>query len=182
MKSGIRVLGIDDAPSKRADEETFLTGVVYRGTDFIEDIKTQNIRVDGEDATEQVISLFNKCNNPKQIRAILTDGISFAGFNLVDIKKISEEVERPVIAITPNEPDKKDFRHAMEQSDNYDERFEQFAPHKEIELKAGKCFMQFEGCSKDEAEEIVKNSIIHGLVPEPIRVAHMMGRGMRFRD
>jgi len=31
MKEGIRVLGIDDAPSERTDEQTFLTGVVYRG-------------------------------------------------------------------------------------------------------------------------------------------------------
>ena len=87
MKQGIRLLGIDDAPSKRNEDETFLTGVVYRGTEFIEDIKTEKVAVDGEDSTERVIRLFNKCNNPRQIKAILTDGISFAGFNLVDIQK-----------------------------------------------------------------------------------------------
>lgn len=182
MKEGIRVLGVDDAPSERADEHTFLTGVVYRGTDFIEDVKTENIRVDGEEATEKVISLYRKCKNPRQIKAVLIDGISFAGFNIVDIERVSEEIEKPVIAVTANEPDKERFRQAMKYSDNYDERFENFAPHKEIELDEGKCFIQFAGCGKDEAEEIVKNSIIHGLVPEPIRVAHMIGRGMRFRD
>jgi endonuclease V-like protein UPF0215 family len=182
MKDGIRVLGIDDAPSARSDDETFLTGVVYRGTEFIEDIKTESIRVDGEDATEKVISLYNNCNNPGQIKAVLTDGISFAGFNLVDIQEISEELGKPVIAVTANEPNKEDFRQAMERSDNYDERFERFAPHKEIELEDGKCFIQFAGCDFEDAEKIVTNSIIHGLVPEPIRVAHMIGRGMRFRN
>lgn len=131
---------------------------------------------------QRVISIFNKCNNPSQIKAILTDGISFAGFNLVDIKQVSKETNIPVIAVTSNEPDKEGFRKAMECSDNYDERFEKFAPHKEVELKDGKCFIQFAGCNKDEAEKIVKNSVIHGLVPEPIRIAHMIGRGMRFRD
>lgn len=182
MKEGIRVLGIDDAPSKRTDKQTFLTGVVYRGTEFIEDIKTENIQVDGEEATEKVVSLYRKCNNPRQIKAVLIDGISFAGFNIVDIEEVSEEIEKPVIAVTANEPDKKRFRQAMKRSDNYDERFESFAPHEEIELEDGKCFIQFTGCSKDDAEKIVKNSVIHGLVPEPIRVAHMIGRGMRFRD
>lgn len=70
----------------------------------------------------------------------------------------------------------------MKRSDNYDERFENFAPHEEIELEDGKCFIQFAGCTRKDAEKIVKNSVIHGLVPEPIRVAHMIGRGMRFRD
>lgn len=182
MKEGIRVLGIDDAPSKRTDEQTFLTGVVYRGTEFIEDIKAENILVDGEESTQKVISLYRKCNNPGQIRAVLIDGISFAGFNIVDIEKVSEEIKKPVITVTANEPDKEEFRQAMKYSDNYDEKFERFAPHKEVELEDGKCFMQFSGCSREEAEKIVKNSVIHGLVPEPIRVAHMIGRGIRFRD
>jgi len=182
MKEGIRILGIDDAPSERTDEQTFLTGVVYRGTEFIEDIKTENIRVDGEYATDKVISLYLKCNNPRQIKAVLIDGISFAGFNLVDIEEVSEEIEKPVIAVTSNEPDKESFRQAMKNSDNYDERFESFAPYEEIELSDGKCFIQFTGCSKEDAAQIVKNSVIHGLVPEPIRVAHMVGRGIHFRD
>ena len=182
MKQGARILGIDDAPSKREEDETFLTGVVYRGTEFIEDIKTEEIKVDGEEATQRVISLFNKCNNTGQIKAVLTDGISFAGFNLVDIQRFSEETGKPVVAVTANEPNKEDFRRAMENSGNYDEKFEDFAPHEEVELKDGKCFIQFAGCDRDEAEKVVKTSIIHGLVPEPIRVAHMIGRGVYFRD
>lgn len=182
MKDGIRILGIDDAASERTDEQTFLTGVVYRGTEFIEDIKSVSIDVDGEDATGKVVELFNRCNNPRQIKAVLTDGISFAGFNLVDIGKVSEEIGKPVIAATPNKPSKEDFRSAMQRSDNYDERFEEFPEHTEVELEDGKCYIQFSGCREREAERIVRKSVIHGLVPEPVRVAHMIGRGVRFRE
>lgn len=182
MKDGIRVLGIDDAPSERTDKETFLTGVVYRGTEFIEDIKSISVTVDGEDATEKVIELFSKCNNPRQIKAVLTDGISFAGFNIVNVERISGEIDKPVIAVTPNKPDREEFRRAMRRSDNYDERFEDLPEHSVIELEDGECYIQFAGCSQKDAEQIVRNSIIHGLVPESIRVAHMIGRGMRFRD
>lgn len=182
MKEGIRILGIDDAPSERTDKETFLTGVVYRGTEFIEDIKKEEITVDGENATGKVISLYRKCNNPRQIKAVLTDGISFAGFNLVDIHEISEEIGKPVITVTSNKPNKDDFRKAMRRSDNYDERFEKFEAHEGMELEDGTCFIQFAGCNKDDAEKIIRNSVINGLLPESIRVAHMIGRGMRFID
>jgi endonuclease V-like protein UPF0215 family len=168
MKEGARILGIDDAPSERTDEQTFLTGVVYRGTEFIEDIKKEMITVDGYDATERIIALHDKCNNPKQIQAVLIDGISFAGFNLVDIQEASREIGKPIIAVTSNEPNKEDFRKAMETSDNYDEIFEKFRPHEEINLDEGKCFVQFAGCSKEDVEQIVKNSVINGLIPEPI--------------
>lgn len=176
MKQGIRVLGIDDAAFDYSDRETFLTGVVYRGTEFIEDIETVPVEVDGEDSTEKVIRLFNKCNNPRQIKAILLDGISFAGFNIVDLEQVQEETGKPVIAVTANRPDRDDFRDAMERSDNYDERFEKLEKYTEVSLKDGTAFIQFRGCDENRAIRIVEGSTIHGLTPEPIRVAHMIGR------
>jgi endonuclease V-like protein UPF0215 family len=176
MKTGIRVLGIDDAAFEFDDRETFLTGVVYRGTEFIEDIRTAPIQVDGEDATGKVIELFRSCNNPRQIKAILLDGISFAGFNLVDIEEVAEELEKPVIVVTANEPDREDFRATMERTGNYDEVFEKFEEAREIELEDGTAYIQCWGTDIESARRVVKNSVIHGLVPEPIRVAHMIGR------
>ena len=55
MKDGIRVLGIDDAAFEFESETTFLTGVVYRGTEFIEDVQSIPVEVDGRDATSQVL-------------------------------------------------------------------------------------------------------------------------------
>lgn len=176
MKSGIRVLGIDDAAFEFDDRETFLTGVVYRGTEFIEDIVTFPVTVDGEDATSSVTELFNGCKNSVQIKAILLDGISFAGFNIVDIEKVVEETGKPVVAVTSNEPRKEDFRDTMQRTGNFDEKFEDFDDARELELKDGKVYIQFSGIGFEQAAEIVRKSTIHGLAPEPIRVAHMIGR------
>jgi len=181
MKEGIRVLGIDDAPSKRTDEQTFLTGVVYRGTEFIEDIQTESIRVDGEGATKKVLSLYRKCNNPRQIKVVLVDGISFAGFNIVDIEKVSENIGKPVIAVTSNKPNKDNFRRAMKHSATMMSGLKVLTHIQKSSWRMGNVSSSL-GCSKDEAKNFVRNSVIHGLVPEPIRVAHMIGRGMRFRD
>ena len=179
MKDGARILGVDDASFSFEDDETFLTGVVHRGTEFIEDIKTVPIGIDQENATEKLIQLHNSCNNTGQIRALLVDGISFAGFNIIDLEKASQELGKPVIAATKNRPDRDDFRQTMEKTGNYDEKFEELEQPSEVDLKDGKAFIQFSGCEKEEAKEFFKASIIHGQVPEPIRVADLIGSGMR---
>lgn len=178
MKDGIRVLGIDDAAFEFESEETFLTGVVYRGTEFIEDIQSVQIDVDGEDATEKVLELVEKFSNQKQIKAVLLDGISLGGFNLVDLEDVSEKSDLPVVAVTKNRPDRADFRAAMKRSGNYDEKFEDLNEPVEVELEDGRCFIQFSGCTREEAENYVRKNLIHGQVPESIRVADLVGRAL----
>lgn len=179
MKEGIRILGIDDAPFKHSDTETFLTGVVYRGTEFIEDIRTVRIEVDADNSSEKVLELYDRCNNPRQIKAVLLDGISFAGFNILELDRIATELDRPVVAVTPNRPDREGFREAMKNSGNYDKNFEQLPEYRELDLKDGTVYFQFSGCGREEAKELIESSIIHGQVPEPIRVADMIGRAFR---
>ncbi len=178
MKQGARVLGIDDAAFEFEDDRTFLVGVVYRGTEFIEDIVIEEVEVDGYDATEAVIRLYRGCKNPGQIKAVMTDGISFAGFNLVDIHQVSEELDVPVIAVTANKPNREDFRATMERTGNKDERFDKFDDAEPLELKDGTAYLQFAGIELADAKQVVKDTTIHGLSPEPIRVAHMIGRAL----
>ncbi|MFB6209520.1 MAG: DUF99 family protein [Candidatus Nanohaloarchaea archaeon] len=179
MKEGARILGIDDSPFDHSDERSFLTGVVYRGTELVEDIKKVDIRVDGENATGKIMGLHDSCNNPGQITAILLDGVSFAGFNVVDLDRTAEEAGKPVISVTPNEPDRKRFRQAMENSGNTDENFGKLPEYSELEMKDGTVYVQYSGCSFPEAEDIIRSSTIYGLVPEPIRVADMIGSAFR---
>lgn len=179
MKSGIRVLGIDDASFEFDDGETFLTGVVYRGTEFVEDIKTVEVEVDGYDATEKVVELFNRCNNPRQIKCVLIDGISFAGFNIVDIEEVSRKIGKPVIAVTSNRPDRADFQSTMERTGNVDERFKKFSEPAELDLEAGTAYIQHAGIHREDAGKVVKRATLHGLTPEAIRVAHLIGRAFK---
>lgn len=175
MKSGTRFLGIDDsAHDKFEDDTAYLIGVSYRGTEFIEDIREVEIEVDGGDATEKVIELYNSAE-ASTIGCIFLDGISFAGLNIVDIEKISEEVGVPVVAVTKNEPDREKFYEALEIVGNEDGFLEMQEPQ-EVQLEDGKVFIQFSGIDFEDAEDAVRRSIIHGQVPECIRVADMIGR------
>ena len=44
--------------------------------------------------------------------------------------------------------------------------------------KVGKIFIQIAGIVPDEASAIVKIATVNGLMPEPIRVAHLMASGV----
>lgn len=179
MKDGARVLGVDDASFSLEEDETLLIGVVYRGTEFIEDIKMNKVEIDGEDSTERLLELHELCNNPLQIKAVLTDGISFGGFNVLNLEKASKTLEKPVIAVTKNRPDRDNFRDTMKRTGNYEEVFESLEEPFELELEEGRIFIQFSGCSREKAEEIVRASVLQGQVPEAVRVADRIGSGVR---
>jgi endonuclease V-like protein UPF0215 family len=176
MKPGARILGIDDSPFEHEDDSAFLTGVVYQGTEFIEDVRKLEIEVDGDRSSDRVIELHERCGNTRQIKAVIVDGISLAGFNVVDIEKVAEELEKPVIATTSNRPKPERFRSAMEKSGNNSEVFGKLPEPEQVELVDGTCYIQYAGCEREEAVKILRSSIIHGLTPESVRVAHMIGK------
>ena len=169
MKKGSRVLGIDDAPV----EEEKLVGVLYRGTEFIESVKIIDTEKDGGDGTEKVIELYNMFR--AYIEAVLIDGVSFSGFNVVDIGKVSEEIDRPVIAVTPNESDPTGFSDAMDKTGVSSEAFDELPEVSEFRISTGRCYAQFAGCSREEALDIIGKSTLQGNVPECIRAADIIG-------
>jgi endonuclease V-like protein UPF0215 family len=178
VKPGARILGVDDAGHSLDDTTTEIIGVVHRGTEFIEDVRFGEVDVDGNDATQSVIQLHKRCKNTKQIAAVVVDGISVAGFNLVDIREVSDTLEKPIIASTPNQPDRDRFRKTMEETGNADYRIQKIPDFRELEVEDGTMFFQAAGCTHEEAKEILRSSLIHGLTPEPVRAAHLIGRGI----
>ena len=48
-----------------------------------------HVAIDGFDATEQIASMINSSPHCKQLRLVMLNGITFAGFNVVDIKRLN---------------------------------------------------------------------------------------------
>ena len=104
MKSGLRVLGLDDGPfQKFRDTTTVIVGVIMRLDSYVEGISVRDIKVDGMDCTETVMSMI-KGRFKDDIDFIMSNGITFAGFNILDITEINEATGIPVIAITRKKP------------------------------------------------------------------------------
>ena len=115
IKPEIRVLGVDDGvfiPHSKGLVD--VVGVVFRGGYWLDGVMRTEIEVDGLDATEKIASMIIESPHYKQLRIIMLNGITFAGFNVVDIKELYNKTELPVIAITRDMPNMKEIEQAIE--------------------------------------------------------------------
>ena len=94
VKKEIRVIGIDDAPfDKFNDSKVLIVGVVMRGGSWIDGILSTKVDVDGIDSTNRIIEMINKCKFKPQLQCIFLNGIAVAGFNVIDVKELSNIME-----------------------------------------------------------------------------------------
>ncbi len=184
MKNEIRVIGIDDAPFQIVDEECLIIGVVCRGKEYVDGILSSKIKIDGNDATQKIGEMVKYCKFYDQLKCVFLDGITYAGFNMVDLKMLNEIIEIPIIAIIKQKPNVKKFFKAMKRLENW-KNLEKIAEKAgkiyEIETK-GKIYFQFNGCSLEEAREFIKKSVSRSSIPECLRIAHLIGKGIVYGE
>jgi len=182
IKSQIRLLGIDDSPFEFIDKHTSIIGVVMRGGKYLECVLKGEVMVDGDNATSVCKKMINKTRHKDQIRSVLLDGVALGGFNVVDIEELYKKTEIPIITITRDKPDFEKIKKALQKKfDDWDIRWNVINKGKlhEIETEHNPIFVKCEGIDIDETKEIIKLSTIRGVIPEPIRVAHLIASGIK---
>lgn len=172
MKFGIRVLGIDDAPFSKNTKTVLVVGVVYR-SNIIEGILCTKVRKDGRNSTKKLLEMVNNSKFKSQIKVLFIHSITLAGFNIIDINKLSKELEIPIITITRKKPDMKEVEKALLNFKDWKRRLN-------IIKKAGtvhkyKAYMQLAGINLEESKKILKG---FAPIPEPIRLAHLIASGI----
>jgi endonuclease V-like protein UPF0215 family len=181
MKQQIRLLGIDDSPFSFNEKYTNVIGVIMRGGEYLEGVIQKQVSVDGDDATFVCIGMIKNTRHKKQLRAVLLDGVSLGGFNVVDIKEICDSTNLPVITITRDKPDFKKIKIALKKNFyDWEKRFNIMKSGKihKIETKHNPIYVKCCGIEISDTKEIIKLSTIRGVVPEPIRVAHIIASGI----
>src|SRR3972149_9652412 len=89
VKPEIRILGIDDGVFKPHSKELVdVVGVVYRGGYWLDGFMHTRVQVDGMDATEKLAEMITKSPHYPQLRVILLNGVTLAGFNVVDLEEL----------------------------------------------------------------------------------------------
>lgn len=181
IKDEVRILGLDDGPFRRTDRDVLVVGTVFRGGRWVDGIMSTRVLVDGLDSTGRIAELVLSCRF-KDLRIIMLDGLAFGGFNLVDIHRLSEETQLPVIAVVRDMPDFKEIKNALKNLPESDYRWsliEKAGKPIKVETKPGKFIhIQYAGIIEEQAVEIVKLSATRSMLPEPIRVAHLIARGV----
>jgi endonuclease V-like protein UPF0215 family len=182
IKSEIRVLGVDDGKfTPHTQGNVIVVGVVFRGGCWLDGVMHTRIAIDGFDATEQIASMINDSPHCKQLRLVMLNGITFAGFNVVDIKKLNLATKLPVIALTREKPDLDAICEALKNLPRSEERWEMVLAAGEIHevtCKGKKIYLELAGLSLVDARKIVELTSTRSSFPEPLRVAHLVASGI----
>lgn len=185
IKNEIRIIGWDDGPFDfKKKGKVLLVGVVYRGASFLDGLLKTEVEIDGTDATEKISSAVSK-SKFKDLRVIMLDGITFAGFNTVDIKELYEKTKLPVIVVLRKKPDFEKFKAALKIMNDVEQRLKAVEHAGDIfwvRFDGKRTCFQCCGLKKQEAEEIIRLTTKHGLVPEPLRAAHLIATGIIFGE
>jgi hypothetical protein len=120
--------------------------------------------------------MIEKCKFKPQLQAILLDGIALGGFNIVDINELNKKTKLPVIVVIRKYPDFDEIKKALKKIGKI-EKYKLIEKAGKVE-KIGKIYVQIAGISLRDAEEILKICCTRSLLPEPIRVAHLIGAGI----
>lgn len=179
IKREIRIVGFDDAPfTPRSEGKVPVIGVVFRGGNFLDGVLRTDVTIDCMDATHTLIELINKSRHKKQLRAIMLKGITIGGFNMVDISQLYEKTGLPVIVVNRRMPDLGDIRIALQNFDDFEDRWNCVKKagkiHKMKIEKDKNIYFQFKGLKKEEVKTIIRLSCTRSLIPEPLRVAHLI--------
>ncbi len=180
IKPEIRVLGVDDGVFVPHEKGLALVvGVVFRGGHWIDGVMSTKVEVDGFDATEKMVSMIISSPHYKQLRVIILNGVTFAGFNVVDIKKLNLETELPVIAVTRDRPNFKKIREALKNLPASEERWKAVLNAGEIfevptGSEGGKVYMEFSGLVEEDAKRVLQVTSTRSNIPEALRAAHLI--------
>lgn len=174
------VVGVEDGSfQKGITRKALLVAVLFKGLE-IEDLKIAKITVDGLDATEKFTEILSEW----EFAAILLAGVSFAGFNVIDPTVIHEKFKKPVIIVTQTKPDNKTVKRALQRHfKDWKIRVEVFgklgSAHKIVTLVGrSPIYAETVGVGVKWACNLIQALSVCSRVPEPIRVARLIARGL----
>jgi endonuclease V-like protein UPF0215 family len=184
IKPEIRVLGIDDGGFvPRTKGPVDVVGVVYRGGKWFEGVMKTKITLDGLDATEKMATMIKGSSFCGEIRVIVLDGVTFAGFNVVDISELSSRLNLPVISVVREKPDLENIKTALKNLPDFEVRWQAMENAGElftVETKEGEnpVYMHTAGILPEDAEKVMRVTSTRSLIPEALRVAHIVASGL----
>jgi endonuclease V-like protein UPF0215 family len=138
------------------------------------------VQVDGLDSTDVILRLVKGTG----AAVIFLSGASFAGFNIVDAQRLHNTLHIPIIVISREEPDNASVKRALKK------HFRDWKIRWELIGKLGRIHafapmpseqpLHFEsvGISAAQARRIIRAYCVTSRVPEPIRVAGIMAKGL----
>ena len=176
MKSGVRSLGVAESYRNR---RSTLGGAVVRASRVADGFAYETCTVGGFDATDAIIDLFDALDR-EDVRYVFVAGIALAWYNVVDLRRLAAETDRPVVSVTFEEsPGLREALEAEFEGEDLARRTELLAaqPTRErLDVNDQTVFVRSVGVEDGEARDAVRAFTPEGGRPEPLRVARLAAR------
>lgn len=172
-----RVFAFDDAPFKFEDKKVPLVGLVVTLPDYLEGVLRGELTVDGDDSTEVISRLVMESPHFEAAQAILLDGITFGGFNIVDLDRLYEKTKLPVVTVTRRRPDLEAMEMALARHMPFRQELPQLLrahPLFSFPKTPQPLWVGCVGATQGEVSALLKKSFVRGSFPEPLRLAHLV--------
>lgn len=168
------LIGFDDAPFERSHRGPVpIVGAVFASLRF-DGVLTGVVEKDGDDATDAVVRLVRGSRFAEHTQAVLLQGIAFAGFNVVDLARLRRQLGRPVLVVARRAPNLEAIRTALlTRVPGGAQKWKLIEAAGPMEALAG-VYVQRAGMSSAQAEALIQRFALHGRIPEPLRVAHLI--------
>lgn len=180
LKEQSKVIGWDDGPFKfEQAEKVPVVGAITRGGGRLDGVLKTEFDKDGLNGTKKLISSINESKHSRELSLIFLDGITYAGFNVIDIKKLSAGTEIPVVAVTKNKVDRESFREGLANLSRFEKRWEAVEKAGEItetRIRGSQIYFQNQSISREEANRAISITTTNSTLPEPIRLADLIAK------
>tara|TARA_B100001013_G_C24386749_1_gene354364 strand:- start:29 stop:604 length:576 start_codon:yes stop_codon:yes gene_type:complete len=175
-KKGIRGLAIAESFSQDS-KKSVLSGIVMSTDLIIDGFVMGHSTVGGDDATDAILTMYKKLDR-SDVRFLLISGIIISLYNIVDLKRISEEIGLPVIGVTYEES--KGIEDAIKHHfpDSYKSKLAEYSKlgsREKITLHTSyNLYIRNEGCTLLEVKQLLDKITLQGSVPEPLRIVQLL--------
>lgn len=164
-----RIAGIDDSFSR---DFCCLVCCVMSGRN-IEGFMYEEITVDGLDSTEKIVKMLRRSKFYNQLKLVFLSGITFGGFNVVDVREVYERTGIPVVVVMNRMPNLDEFYEALKNFEDCDKRIEIVKRAGEIK-KVDNLYVQLIGIDHENAAKMIEMNTFSGKFPETLRIAHLV--------
>jgi uncharacterized protein len=158
-----------------------IIAVAMEGNDVIELVALGEFPVDGDGATDYLATWIAGLRARPMLQAVILGGITIAGLGIIDVTALAERLGLAVLVVTRHNPEKSELADALRAARLYDRLviLERIPPA----YGAGEgLFLAHGGTSRVDAERLLAATLGKSRLPEPLRVAHLIGQAIVLRE
>ena len=151
------------------------------GNDLIESVALGEFPVDGDGATEYLATWIAGLRARPMLQAVILGGITIAGLGIIDTAALAERLGLAVLVVTRHNPARSELDSALRAAGLID-RLSLLERVPQAYGVGDGLYLAHSGVLRVEAERLLAATLGKAKLPEPLRVAHLIGQAIVLRE